>query len=232
MQHFAWAKAASVFVIAAIGLGGALWLLREPEEASGLSASSAALVAGRPSQRDGSPLQPAASSLPALAPGATPRASEGPHFDRARADALRERAALRRVAEQRVAEHARTVAGTSETNRAAHEAPPAMTAEEEQLRREYIRQAVREQYFPVARSCYQELLDRQPEAAGKVVMSFGIAGVGDAGVVDRVELGDDTTMDDPEFILCMRESMYSTVFEPPPHGATETTVVYPIELHP
>jgi hypothetical protein len=91
---------------------------------------------------------------------------------------------------------------------------------------------VREQYFPIARACYQELLDREPSAAGKVVMAFAITGVGDAGVVDRVDLGDDTTMDDAEFTQCMRESMYSTVFEPPPRGANETTVVYPIELHP
>jgi hypothetical protein len=119
----------------------------------------------------------------------------------------------------------------SSHSRKAPDAPP-LTPEEEERRREFIRQAVREQYFPFARSCYQELLDREPEAAGKVVMSFTIAGVGDAGVVDRVELGDDTTMDDPAFTQCMRESMYSTVFEPPPSGATETTVVYPIELHP
>jgi hypothetical protein len=76
------------------------------------------------------------------------------------------------------------------------------------------------------------LLDREREAAGKVVMAFAIAGVGDAGVVDRVELRDDTTMDDPEFTQCMRESMYSTLFEPPPPVTTETTVVYPLELHP
>jgi hypothetical protein len=98
----------------------------------------------------------------------------------------------------------------SSHSRKAPDAHP-LTPEEEERRREFIRQA---------------------EAAGKVVMSFTIAGVGDAGVVDRVELGDDTTMDDPEFTQCMRESMYSTVFEPPPSGATETTVVYPIELHP
>lgn len=106
-----------------------------------------------------------------------------------------------------------------------------MTPEEER-RRDFIRQAVREQYFPIARSCYQELLDREPRAGGKVVMSFAIAGVGDAGVVDRVELLDDSTLDDPEFTQCMRESMYSTVFEPPPRGSAETTVVYPVELRP
>jgi hypothetical protein len=107
-----------------------------------------------------------------------------------------------------------------------------MTPEEAESRRVYIRDAVREQYFPIARSCYSELLEREPTAAGKVVMSFAIVGDGEDGVVDRVELGEDTTMDDPEFALCMRESMYSTVFEPPPPGTEETTVVYPITLEP
>jgi hypothetical protein len=107
-----------------------------------------------------------------------------------------------------------------------------MTPEEEERRRTYIRDAVRQQYFPIARSCYQELLERQPKAAGKVVMSFAIVGDGQDGVVDRVELTDDTTMDDPEFTSCMRESMYSTIFEPPPPGSEETSVVYPIALEP
>jgi hypothetical protein len=107
-----------------------------------------------------------------------------------------------------------------------------MTPEEEERRRLYIRDAVREQYFPIARSCYQELLDRNPTASGKVVMSFAIVGDGEDGVVDQVGLDDDTTMDDPEFALCMRESMYSTIFEPPPPGTDETTVVYPIVLEP
>jgi hypothetical protein len=110
-------------------------------------------------------------------------------------------------------------------------APPAEA--EEARRREYIQRTVREQYFPAARSCYQELLDRQPTAAGKVVLEFAIVGDGDAGVVDRVELRDDEdAITDPEFQLCMRESMYTAVFEPPPPGANETTVVYPVVLTP
>ncbi len=107
-----------------------------------------------------------------------------------------------------------------------------MPPEEKERRRLYIRDAVREQYFPIARSCYDELLARKPTASGKVVMSFVIVGDGEDGVVDRVELADDTTMDDPEFGLCMRESMYSTIFEPLPPGMEETTVVYPIVLEP
>lgn len=78
-----------------------------------------------------------------------------------------------------------------------------------------------------------ELLERQPRAAGKVVLEFAIVGNGDAGVVDRVALRqDESTIDDPELVLCMRESPYTAVFEPPPPGASETTVVYPVELSP
>jgi hypothetical protein len=92
---------------------------------------------------------------------------------------------------------------------------------------------VREQYFPVARDCYQELLERQPNAGGKIVLEFAIVGNADAGVVDRVAIRDDEdTIEDPEFQLCMRESMYTAVFEPPPPGVEETTVVYPVMLAP
>jgi hypothetical protein len=38
-------------------------------------------------------------------------------------------------------------------------------------------------------------------------------------------------IEDEEFRQCMRESIYSTIFEPPPQGE-ETTVVFPIELRP
>lgn len=51
-------------------------------------------------------------------------------------------------------------------------------------------------------------------------------------VFDRVELPEDSTMDDLEFTPCRRESMDSTVFEPPPAGSSEMTVVYPMELSP
>lgn len=110
-------------------------------------------------------------------------------------------------------------------------APPAEP--DEARRREYVNRTVREQYFPVARSCYDELLEREPTAGGKIVLEFAIVGNGDAGVVDRVAIRDDEdTIDDPEFQLCMRESLYTSVFEPPPSGVEETTVVYPVVLSP
>ena len=66
-----------------------------------------------------------------------------------------------------------------------------------------------------------------------MTLEFAIVGDADAGVVDRVAVrDDDTTIDDREFQLCMSESMYTAVFEPPPPGTGETTVVYPITLSP
>jgi hypothetical protein len=98
-------------------------------------------------------------------------------------------------------------------------------------RREYVQQALREQYLPVARSCYEELLSRDPKANGRVVVRLTIVGDRDTGgVVDRVDFTDDTTFEDADFALCMRESMFSSIFEPPPDGVPEVTVVYPLEL--
>jgi hypothetical protein len=155
------------------------------------------------------------------------------------ADAVRRRAATR-AAKQALAEQPAAkrdpeppVAFVLRSDKPSPAAPPpAPPSEEEARRRQYIQRTVREQYFPIARDCYQELLERQPTARGKVVLQFAIVGDGDAGVVDDVALQDETTFDDAEFTLCMQESMYTAVFEPPPPGQDKTTVVYPIELTP
>jgi ferric-dicitrate binding protein FerR (iron transport regulator) len=161
------------------------------------------------------------------------------------ADAVRRHAARRREAAARAA--------TSTPEQPAAQQPPSQPAPpiafgpyrdgpppeptpEEARRREYIKRTVREQYIPVARECYGELLARQPTAAGRVTLEFDIVGDGDAGVVDRVSLRDqddgEDSIEDPEFRLCMTESMYTAVFEPPPPGTNETTVVYPVMLAP
>lgn len=165
----------------------------------------------------------------AAAPSRPPPEGKRRGYDRLRADAIRKRAAGRTAAQPAVPTASVPVPGSA-PGVAADESP--MTPREKERRRKYLGDAVREQYFPVAKSCYEELLLRQPRAAGKVVMSFAIVSDGTDGVVDRVELDEGTTMTDPDFLLCMRESMYTTIFEPPPPGAQETTVVYPVELSP
>jgi hypothetical protein len=148
---------------------------------------------------------------------------------RQRADALREHARQRRDRQQAATSMRPQIANRTDGDAPA---PHALSPREEEQRRAYVNRAMHEQYFPVARSCYEDLLARDPTAEGKVVLSFAIVGAEDAGVIDRVETQDGTTIDDLEFTQCMRESLYTTVFQAPPPGAEETTVVYPVVLKP
>ncbi len=96
----------------------------------------------------------------------------------------------------------------------------------------YIQSVVRDDYFPLARQCYGNALERNPKLAGTIEMSFRILGdpkIG--GVVDDVKLSDGTTIDDKEMQTCMRESMMSVTFDAPPEGG-EVTVVYPVRFSP
>lgn len=96
----------------------------------------------------------------------------------------------------------------------------------------YIQSVVRDDYFPLAKQCYGNALERNPKLAGTIEMSFRILGdpkIG--GVVDDVKLSDGTTIDDKEMQTCMRESMMSVTFDAPPEGG-EVTVVYPIRFSP
>ena len=164
-------------------------------------------------------VSPALGAAPSEATTVRSPAVEARRATRQRADAIRKQIDERRKS-------APTAPGAPALG------PEAGKKEAAQRRREFIQKAVREQYFPVAKSCYEELLGRLPKAAGKIVLYFSIVGDKDTGgVVDHVETRDGTTFDDPEFLLCMRESMYSTLFDAPPNGG-ETTIEYPIELSP
>jgi hypothetical protein len=110
--------------------------------------------------------------------------------------------------------------------------PAASLPSEGRLTSEYIRQRIREDFIPLARSCYESALVAQPELRGKIVIDFAI--VGDAqvgGIVDRADLDPGTDIRDPEFLTCMQESMLSMVFEPPDHSGW-VTVTYPFEFSP
>lgn len=98
----------------------------------------------------------------------------------------------------------------------------------------YIQSVVREQFFPLARQCYEAAIAKHPGLAGKVELEFRIVGdkrVG--GVVDQASLGDAGTLSlrDDAFSQCMTESMMSVSFDAPPDGR-EVTVKYPIEFSP
>lgn len=97
----------------------------------------------------------------------------------------------------------------------------------------YIQEVVRDEYYPMARKCYEELLTRKKDAKGRVEMSFTI--VADeklGGILEDVEADHgDGGLADEKMTTCMRESMSSLAFRPPAHGGI-VTVVYPIEFGP
>ncbi|MET0410125.1 MAG: AgmX/PglI C-terminal domain-containing protein [Polyangiaceae bacterium] len=100
------------------------------------------------------------------------------------------------------------------------------------LDRDYIQKHIRENFFPLARDCYQSLLRSQPKSGGTVEIHMSVVGDENiGGVVESVELGEKSTMQDADFLDCVSESMMSMVFEPPPeHGSV--TIVYPVLFAP
>ena len=95
------------------------------------------------------------------------------------------------------------------------------------LSKEYIRDTVKEDVVPLVRECYNNLLEKDPEIAGRMVMQFAIMGdesVG--GIVDEMEFAEESEIQDEDFRECVSESMMSTVFEPPEEGG-KVVVKYP-----
>jgi hypothetical protein len=96
----------------------------------------------------------------------------------------------------------------------------------------YIRDAVHNDFFPLARQCYDTARANDPKLGGSVVLAFNI--VGDekiGGIVEAVDVLDKSTLRDPDMIECMRQSFLSTTF-PPPAGGGTVTVEYPIVFAP
>ncbi len=94
----------------------------------------------------------------------------------------------------------------------------------------YIQSVVREEFFPMAKGCYHAFLERK-DAGGRMLMKFKI--VGDekiGGVLDDVEVEMEGGIEEEELHTCMRESLLSLSFRPPPKDWI--TVEYPIELSP
>ena len=96
----------------------------------------------------------------------------------------------------------------------------------------YIQEVVRGDFMPMARSCYEELLVRKPDAGGRVEMSFTI--VADeklGGIVEDASADPDGGVADDKMTTCMRESLSTLSFRPPAHGG-KITIVYPIGFSP
>lgn len=97
----------------------------------------------------------------------------------------------------------------------------------------YLRERIREDFVPMARGCYEQLLARQPGAEGRAVTEFVIVGderVG--GVVDEVTVEPgDGGLSDEGFSTCLSGSMSAMAFRPPP-GRGSLRVRYPFVFTP
>jgi hypothetical protein len=100
------------------------------------------------------------------------------------------------------------------------------------LDKDYIQARIRGDFMPMARECYDAALERDGGLSGTMVFQFAIVGdesVG--GIVESAELDPSSTLAEPEFVTCMRESLLSVTFVPPAHGG-RVTVTYPFVLSP
>ncbi|KYG07342.1 hypothetical protein BE21_29830 [Sorangium cellulosum] len=88
-------------------------------------------------------------------------------------------------------------------------------------------QAVVRTGFPAYRTCYEALLERRPDAAGKIPLSFAIHG--DGTVADVQVDAAAATLRDATTDRCMVEATRGLRF---PAIGQKTTVVYPIEFSP
>lgn len=158
---------------------------------------------------------------------ATPPGNEAPPLpvapeQRARAQKMREQL-----------QEAATKWGTARDPRQAGAPAAALAAVPAVLDKEYTFSRIKEHFIPLADSCYRSLLEQRPAAAGKVHFFFSI--VGDetiGGVVESVDLEDErTTMDEPDFLYCVRESMLSVQFDPPPKYG-RATIGFDLEFAP
>jgi hypothetical protein len=96
----------------------------------------------------------------------------------------------------------------------------------------YIQEVVREDLFPMAKQCYEELLARKPDAGGRLEMEFTIAGddkIG--GIVEEASMAKTSSLTDERMETCVRESLLTLSFPPPAHDGV-VTVVYPIVFGP
>jgi hypothetical protein len=84
----------------------------------------------------------------------------------------------------------------------------------------------------VARQCYASLAERVPDAGGTINLAFNIVGNKNiGGIVEQVDVLNKSTLRDPEFVDCMRQSFLSVTF-PPPEGGGMVSVEYPIQFDP
>lgn len=95
----------------------------------------------------------------------------------------------------------------------------------------FVTQAIREDFIPMARDCAKDLVRRRPTVHGTAVVAFEllgdtrIGGVVNATDIDRAQ----SSLADPEFETCVRESLFSVYFDPPPGGG-RATLLFPVKI--
>ena len=231
MRSIVWGSAAVGFCL----LGFMVWQLN-PAPPTEHVAEAAALPSVSPAVESPRGPPPPADETATGAPKGLARAKSA---ERKRADAIREKLRQARLAKAVAEAHAEAAAQDSKPASEGAEGFARMPSGQKKgdgptpVKREYIQRMLREQFIPLAKECYEELLDRDPQAAGRLKLDFSITGDSSVGgVVDEVELGDGTTFEDEEIRLCLRESMYSVVFDAPPEDGQVITIGYPIEFAP
>lgn len=172
----------------------------------------------------GAPPAPSAAALPATPTGST---SPTRHVrDKRARDELRQRILAGWAAESAGAD------GETRTAAKAGRFVPRPAEDGRGIDPKYIQEVVREDLFPMAKKCYEELLARAPDAGGKLEMEFTIAGDDEiGGIVEEAAIAKTSTLKDEKMETCMRETLLTLSFPPPAHDGV-VTVVYPIELSP
>jgi hypothetical protein len=92
-----------------------------------------------------------------------------------------------------------------------------------------IQAAVRAHWFPAVRECYEELLERDAQAVGKLVLRFRI--LGSDGTVDQLQVNVESAgLREDTFVECVEQSAQGMSF--PATGTGNTTVSYPVHFSP
>jgi hypothetical protein len=163
-----------------------------------------------------------ASAVAQPAPSAVASAAHARRRDRAERDQIRERI-YRSLG--------RTPPSAAQALKSARAGAPPV-ADAGKLDAAYIRNRIRQDFMPLAKECYEAALERSPDLRGKLVFSFVIVGddtVG--GIVESAEVDPSSTLTEAELVYCLRESLLSVSFEPPPESGV-VTVTYPFIFSP
>jgi hypothetical protein len=126
--------------------------------------------------------------------------------------------------------------GDGETAAAAREGklPPMPTGPDGKIDPKYIQSVIRQDMLPMASKCYEELVKRKPDAGGKIEMWFKIVGDDQlGGIIEEAEIdgGIGGAFADEKMETCIRESLLSLAFKPPPQDGW-VTVSYPMIFSP